>query len=159
MKPFKFTLQAVRILREREEQAALEEYANAVRARQLAFQQVENARFELQEKWTELNLKLQNGVTAGELSQLHIFCKALQNKLADAEECLRKAKAHAHLCWKKLMTARQKRETVDKYFKKQLLKYQKECFRDEQKLIDELSIRRSPIKDNSLLKFDLNLNG
>ena len=44
MKSFKFSLQALRTLRQREEQAALEEYTQSLMARERALSQLELAR-------------------------------------------------------------------------------------------------------------------
>ena len=64
MKAFRFTLEAVRTLRQRQEQEAQEQYAQALLARQQALNRLDAVQRELNAGFAELRAQLAKGCAA-----------------------------------------------------------------------------------------------
>lgn len=142
MKPFRFTLEVLRTLRRRQEQLALEAYAQSVRLRQQASQRLEHARELCEAAWRESQAQLAQGVTAAELTQAQEHAQQLERRCREAAQGLLQAEQKTQHCWEGLVAARRQVEIVEACFEKQRLRYQQACQREEQKFLDELAGRR-----------------
>ena len=139
MKPFRFTLQAVRTLRQRQEQAALKDYAAAALAHQRALEAVVAVQRELEAAWTQVETKTRGGITAVQLTQLQAHARAVAERLRLAEEALAATLLAVNRALQKLAAARRQREVVDKLFEKRKHNHQRQLLAAEQKLSDELA--------------------
>jgi flagellar export protein FliJ len=147
MKAFHFTLEAVRTLRQRQEQTAMEQYAQTLMARQQAMDRLAAVERELTASWEELRVRLAEGCTASEAAQAHDYQRYLGKRREDCSVALGAAERRVNAALHCMMVARQQREIVDKCCDKQKVRYQREVARGEQKFLDDLGSRSS----NSLL--------
>ncbi len=142
MKPFTFSLQAVRTMRERQEQLALEAFGTAVRARQAAVDRRTLAERQLALGFEQLTVRQLEGAPLFRLNQMRGHCQGLERSLADARvECV-KAQEAANEAWEKLQDVRQSLELVDKLYLRQREYFERELRAEEQKQLDEMSSRR-----------------
>lgn len=139
MKRFRFTLPALKTLRERREQEALENYAKAIRIQRQAETELAQSRQDLETAQEERQTRLNQGVTAIETVHILAYCQRLQLVCRDKENALARANLFVRQKWDLLLVARQKREVVDKFFERQKSRHQMESRREEQKMLDELS--------------------
>jgi flagellar export protein FliJ len=150
MKAFHFTLEAVRTLRQRQEQTAMEQYAQALLARQQMLDKLNAVQLELTASADALRAKLTAGCTASEAAQATEYHRALGKRRDECQAQLGLAERRVNAALQAMLGARQQREIVDKYFDKQKSRHQREVLLDEQKLLDELSGRRG----NSILTWN-----
>ena len=143
MKPFNFSLQAVRILRQRQEQEALERYAKAVRARQEALQQLNKVQEKLEAGWADWKERFSTVLSALQLKQLQAYCGAIAKRKEDCAGRLQAAHRGVNLAWQQLLAARQNLEAVEHHYENERRRYEQELQREEQKLLDEMAPRRA----------------
>jgi flagellar export protein FliJ len=134
MKPFHFTLEAVRTLRQRQEQNAMEQYAQTLLTRQQTLDRLDAIQ----------RGQLARGCTASQAAQTHDYHRALAKRRDEAIVALGLAERRVNAALQTMLTARQQREIVDKCCEKQKARHLREQFRAEQKLLDDLAGRRSP---------------
>jgi flagellar export protein FliJ len=142
MKKFHFTLEALRTVRQQQEQAAMEQYAQALVAREQARQWVEGVRTKLGKTGQEILALLKDGCPASRAAQAQDYHRSLQQHLKEAITGLGQAECRVNMAKNAMLVARQQREIVDKCFDKQKDRHQREQLRGEQKLLDELASRR-----------------
>jgi flagellar export protein FliJ len=142
MKTFQFTLEAVRIVRQRNEQDAMERYAHALLARRQATDRLETVQREIDAGWQELRALLARGCAASLAAQAHVYQQSLEKRRNECAAELGLAERRVNLALQAMLHARQQREIVDKCFEKQKARHQREHLRAEQKFIDDLAGRR-----------------
>jgi flagellar export protein FliJ len=142
MKAFHFTLEAVRTVRQRQEQAAMEQYAQALVAREQAVQQVNAAREKLNAARHEIRALLAGGYTASKAVQAQEHYRSLQQLLDQGVAALGLAECQVNTALNAMLAMRRQREIVDKFFNKQKSRHQREQLREEQKMLDDLAGRR-----------------
>jgi flagellar FliJ protein len=142
MKKFRFTLEAVGILRKRQEQDALDQYGRTLLLRQQAVSQLEMVRQTLAAGWQELRELLSHGCEAAAVSRMQAYHKTLEKRRDECIVALNVAERRVNAAFASLMTARQQREIVDKAFDKQTANHVRERAREEQKFLDDLAGRR-----------------
>ena len=152
MKSFQFSLQALRILRQRQEQSALEEYTQTLVARERALSQLEAVRQELALAWSEFHQKLATHAPAVQLAQMEAYCESVARRRLECEHAEKVARNRVHLAFTKLVAARQAREVIEKFHDAQKRQHQRAVRKQEQKALDDLAKQRARV---SLL---LNLN-
>ena len=145
MKKFRFTLQALRTLRQREEQLALEQYALAIAARRLAADRLNTAQQHCEAGWQARRQRLASGISAGDLAHMQAHCLTLEELKKECDAALQQTQLIVDEKWEKLIAARQAREAVDKYFARQRLRYDRAWQREEQKTLDDIGQRRVPL--------------
>ena len=150
MKSFHFTLEAVLTLRQRQEQKALELYAQALLARQQALERLEAAQHRLNTAFEELRAQLAAGCTASAAAQAHEYQRSLAKRRDECTLALGAAERRVNAALQGMLAARQQREIVDKCFEKQKSRHGRETARAEQKLLDDLAGRRA----NSILSWN-----
>lgn len=150
MKPFTFSLQAVRILRQREEHQALEAFAGTVRARQAALDQQNLAERQLAAAFDQLTVRQSAGAPLYQLNQLRAHSQALEQRLTGCKVACAKAQEAAHEAWEKLQDVRQALELVNKLYDRQFEQHERTLREEEQKQLDEMSTRRWLLNTNGL---------
>jgi flagellar export protein FliJ len=142
MKAFRFTLEAVRTLRQRQEQEALENYARALAARQ----QVLDLLIELDQRigrdFTQMRTLLTGRCTAAQAAQAQNFHASLEKKRDECVAALGQAERRVNAASHAMLAARRQREMVDVYREKQHAVHERLILREEQKILDEFAIRR-----------------
>src|SRR5581483_3699680 len=144
MKAFHFSLEAVRTLRQRQENDALEQYSRALLVRQQAIDALETARDHIHAHWAETRRQLSGKSSASQLSQLQDHSRVLERRQQECVAALRAAERSVNAASQLMLLARPQREIVDKFRDKQLAKHQRLEALEDQKLIDELAARRGP---------------
>jgi flagellar export protein FliJ len=142
MKAFRFTLEAVRTVRQRQEHETQEQYAQALLARRQALARLEQAQAELEEARQEWRGKLSAGVSAVHASQAHTHRSSIEKRCEECATLLGAAERRVNAAFQAMLTARRQREIVDKVFARQKARHAREMTRLEQKMLDELAGRR-----------------
>ena len=142
MKAFRFTLEAVRTLRQRQEQEALESYARALLARQQAMELLADMDHRVGRDYAQMRQLLAGRCTAAQAAQAQNFHSALEKKRDDCLAALGQAERRVNAASQAMLATRQQREMVDVYREKQHAVHQRLELREEQKILDEFAIRR-----------------
>jgi len=142
MQPFIFSLQAVRTLRQRQEQQALAAFGAAVRARQAAVDQQQRAGRELAVAYEQLTQMQSAGSPLYHLNQLRGHCAELEHRFAACKAGCVTAQEAANEAWETLQDTRQALELVDKLQARQRDRHERLVRDEEQKQLDEMSTRR-----------------
>lgn len=142
MKAFHFTLEAVRTVRERHEQAAMEHYAQALVAREQAAQRLNTAQEKLNAVGREIRALLAGGCTASKAAQAHESHRFLQQRLNECVSALGLAECQVNVALNAMLAARRQREIVDKFYDQQKTRHRRDQLRGEQKVLDDLAGRR-----------------
>ena len=141
MKPFKFTLQALLILREQEEQTALTNYGQALLSRERAISAARSARDELTQAWGQFHDRLSAKCSAVELSQMKQWCQGLEQQLHELDTAAHIARAQAKEAFLKLLAARQARAVLEQLSAKQKKRHLRAKRKKEQKALDNTPAR------------------
>jgi flagellar export protein FliJ len=152
MKGFHFTLEAVLTLRQRQEQKAMELYAQALLGRHQALEKLAAVQRDLETGFRELREQMARGCTASHVSQAQDYHRSLAKRRDECALNLATAERRVNAALQAMLSARQQREIVDKYFDKQKARHGREVARNEQKFLDDLAGRRS----NSVLTWNAN---
>ncbi len=143
MKPFKFSLEAVATTRRRLEQAALENYAQALLVRQSAVTQLESIQHDLEAAWLRLRQTLESGCSASSATRLRQESSFLEDERKLREDALAQAERGVSQALQQMLAARKQREAVEKVRGKKRLEYDRDAQRDTQKFLDELATQRA----------------
>ena len=143
MKPFRFSLQPIRVLREQKEQTAQQRFAEAMRACEEAVFQLQAASDALAAGWTSLCEELATGVTATKLLRTRAWCNVLELRQKERAFALQTARRAMDAAWREMMLATRDRETLDRYHDKCRRAYDRTAQREEQKRLDEVGVRRA----------------
>ncbi len=141
MKPFRFPLQPLRVLREQKEQAAQKTYAEALRDCERAATSVRNASMELDDAWTVLNQEIAKGATGIQLLRLRAWCNVLELRVRDHTRDLERARENSDAMWQALMIATRNRESLEELHDRKRRAHERESQRAEQNMIDELAVQ------------------
>src|ERR1700742_389318 len=141
MKRFHFSLSALAVLREQQEQAAQKKYAEALRTCEDAAGRVQTASRELSNCWQELNGKLTAGVSAMEFLRSRAWCNVLELRLKERTAALEQARLKVDAVWHEMLVATRDRESMDRFHDKKRRAYDREVLRNEQKELDELAVQ------------------
>ena len=144
MKRFRFTLQALHTLRQRQENVALEHYGAALLHRQDALRLLQRAENDLAQTWLDLQQHLQAGCDAALALQARSLCAAVEERRTRAHQDLGQAELDVQRTFAAMIEARRQREIVDKLHDRQLRAHEHAAAVTEHKLLDELALRRLP---------------
>jgi len=142
MKAFRFTLEAVRTLRQRQEHEALEEFARALLARQQVLDMLEAIDQRIGRDFAQMRRLLSEKCTAAQAAQAQNYHRSLEKQREEGLTVLGQAERRVNAASKSMLAARQQREMVDVYREKQQATHQRLELREEQKVLDEFAIRR-----------------
>lgn len=143
MKRFHFTLTALKTLRERREQEAIETYSKALRYQEQIQTDFTLAKRALETEWSRQQALLNQGISAKEMVQIQAYGQSLIKRCQDKENELALARQSARVKWDQLVRARQQREVVDHFLERQKKRYHFECQREEQKFLDDLACHQT----------------
>ncbi|HLP77484.1 MAG TPA: flagellar export protein FliJ [Candidatus Paceibacterota bacterium] len=143
MKPFRFTLQPIRVIREQKEQKAQKVFGDALRLCDDAAFQLKVASDELVAAWSALCHDMSTGVNAAQLARTRAWCNVLELRQKERAEALQHARRAMDAALKSMHLATRDREAIDHYHDKRRTAYNVEVQREEQKNLDELGLRRT----------------
>lgn len=141
MKSFHFSLSALSVLREQQEQAAQKKYSEALRFCEEAAVRVQAASQELMTSWRELTAKLSAGVSAVEFLRSRAWCNVLELRLKERTNALEQARLKVDAVWQEMLAATRDRESLDRFHEKKRRTYDRQVQQAEQKELDELAIQ------------------
>ncbi|HWD93803.1 MAG TPA: flagellar export protein FliJ [Verrucomicrobiae bacterium] len=141
MKRFHFSLSALSVLREQQEQAAQKKYSEALRTCEEAAVRVQTASSELSSGWQDLTGKLSAGVSAVDFLRSRAWCNVLELRLKERTAALEQARLKVDAVWQEMLEATRDRESLDRFRAKKRKAYDREAQRREQKEMDELAIQ------------------
>ncbi len=142
MKAFRFTLEAVRILRQRQEHDALENYARSLLARRQALDLLEAIHQHISLDFARMRQLLAGGCAAAQAAQAQSYHRSLEKKRQDGLAALAQAERRVNAACQAMLATRRQREMVDAFREKQHAIHQRLESREEQKILDEFAIRR-----------------
>ncbi len=145
MKRFEFRLQAVLTLRQRAEQEALECYGQAIRHRESVAARLRARELDLSDTRRRWLNELSDGCPAVHAAQTLAYCHLLDDLRAQAERDLAQADGQLNQASDRMLTARQHREAVENLLHHQLAEHESLVRLEEQKMLDDLVGRRSPV--------------
>jgi len=142
MKSFHFTLEALGTLRQRQEQKAMELYAQSLLVRRQATEGLEAVEQELNACRQEWRCQMAAGCSAAAAAQAYAYHLSLMRRQEECVHTLEVAERRANATLQSLSLARQQREIVDKCFEKQEARHRRDQVRGEQKFLDDLAGQR-----------------
>jgi flagellar export protein FliJ len=142
MKRFKFSLEALHVLRKRQEQAATEMYAKALLEREQAMQRLADLGREHDALADETRREMSAGCQADRLRLRQVFHDTLRQSIRRQEQVLARAETVIQQAMLALVHAKQQREAVDKAHDRQRSVYDRDAAREEAALLDELARRQ-----------------
>lgn len=141
MKAFRFSLHAVRELRQSEEEAAQKAFAGAMRACEEAAGLLAMVDRDLQLAWQGLRESGRHGMRADQMQHARSWCVVLEEqqkkRAAELMVCQRQVDAAHRL----MQTATQRREALDRLLRKQRRAHEREMQSANQKFLDEIATR------------------
>ena len=145
MKPFHFSLESLRVLRQQKERVAQQRYAAALAACEEARRQVQNAATELAAGWNLLGHELGQGIAAGRLAGLRTWCKALEIRWNERKAALGEARRAADAAFNEMTCAVRDRESLDRFYEKSLRAHDRAVQVEEQKNFDEMAVQMNGV--------------
>lgn len=142
MKRFRFTLQALLTLRQREEHVAMEAYAASLQRVRAEKVRLRSAEDELSQAGEALRRYLAQGAPAAEHAQRQTQYRLLDARRLGAVHAVRQAEMASGQALDGMLHARRQREIVEDCEVKQHQRYQREVAQAETKWLDELASRR-----------------
>ncbi len=141
MKPFHFSLESLRVLRQQKERAAQQRYAGALTACDEAERQLQRATTELALGWNLLGRELEQGIVAGRLACFQSWCKALETRWNERKAVVDEARRAAEAAFHEMTSAARDREALDRFYDKTRRAHDHQVQREEQKIFDELAVQ------------------
>ncbi len=141
MKKFHFNLSSIRELRQAQEQAAQKRYADSVRACEEAAARLVVLDRDLQNVWSGLRNNLLTGATVAELRHARAWCCALEEKQKVLAGELAVCQRDMDKRHRELQKASQRREAMERLFRRQRRAYEREMQVEDQKFLDEIATR------------------
>jgi flagellar export protein FliJ len=141
MKPFRFPLEPLRVLRQQKERMAQQRYARLLSACNIAAAQLEKANGELARGRELLTREMNQGVTAARIMTLRTWCMALEIHQHERRAAFAEARRVSQLALHEMTAARREREGLDRFHDKARRAHSREMFREEQKIFDELAVQ------------------
>ena len=150
MKPFRFPLESLRVLRKQKENVAQQHYADALADCGRAELHLQAAVAELTAGWDSLRHELVHGATAGEITGKRTGCLVLETRRDARKAALAEAHRAAEAAFQEMLAAVRDREALDRFHDKSRRAHDREVQRAEQKNFDEMAVQSSGA--NSLLQ-------
>ena len=141
MKPFRFPLQSLRLLREQKERVTQKHYVEALRASDEAAARLDASTRELSAAWLSLYEEVSGGITIDRLRQIRAWCHHLERRCAELAAALQRAQLAAQAAWREMALATRDREALDRLRAKSRRAYDRDAQREEQKQLDEMGLR------------------
>jgi flagellar export protein FliJ len=141
MKPFRFRLQSLLSLREREERKALEAFAAALCEAELSESRLRATQTRINDHWNAAAETLRSGCAPAELQSWQSFGQILVREEARLRAAAVTASEAASLARRALMAARQRREVVEALKTRHRETHERESLHEEQMLLDDIAQR------------------
>jgi flagellar export protein FliJ len=150
MKPLRFTLQPLRVLREQKEQAAQKRYATAIAAVEQAEQNLREGNAKLANAWTELCEEVSAGAPNHKVQRLRQWCAELERRCGQLTTAAKKAQHTLNDANLEMMLAICDRQVLDRLYEKYRRTHARRAQHAEQKQLDEMGLRNlfNPIAFN-----------
>ncbi len=145
MKPFQFTLEAVRTLRQQAEQRAWLHLARLLRRHGEEQDKLRQAELEAGAAWREAQ-RLGAGVIAAlELQRLTGYARLAEQRRRNGVEAVAASQRALDEAGRQCREARRQCELVESFYRKQKTNYQRAACVEEQKMLDELGRRNGSL--------------
>lgn len=141
MKPFRFSLEFLLVMRQQKEQAAQQRYVAALAASNDAERLLQRAVADLDAGWKQLSDEVAAGVAAGRLAAIRTWCKVLEIRWNERRAGLDQARQVVDQAFAELTSAAREREALDRFHDKSRSAYDREAQRVEQRTLDELAVQ------------------
>jgi flagellar export protein FliJ len=141
MKPYKFGLKAVQKIRRREEERALESYAQALRDRDQAVAQVRVAEQALAAEQSDWQRSPGAGCLAGALAVRSAGCQLLARRLEGCLRALVESERVLDQRWQDMLRTRQRSEALTQLDVQARHAHKIATDKEQQKFLDELAQR------------------
>jgi flagellar export protein FliJ len=151
MKPFRFPLESLRVLRTQKENLAQQHYANALAACGRAETQLQSATTELTAFWDSFSRELANGIAAGKIKETRAWCSVLELRRNERKAALDETRRASAKAFQEMLAAVREREALDRFHDKSRRAHDREVQREEQKNFDEMAVQSHGA--NQLLQF------
>ena len=142
MKRFRSRVTALRELRQRREDEALQVHARALRTRKAAEDRLQACLGALFQHHQDVQADLVNGCPASRLAQQDGYRLLLEQRWQESRQQVAEAAAATEASLQALLQTRRDREVVEKFCAKELADHQREQLREDQKNLDEMALRR-----------------
>jgi flagellar export protein FliJ len=142
MKRFRSRVTALRELRQRREDEALQVHARALRTRKAAEDRLQACLGALFQHHQDVLADLLNGCPASRLAQQDGYRMLLEQRWQESRQQVAEAAAATEASLQALLQTRRDREVVEKFCAKELADHQREQLREDQKNLDEMALRR-----------------
>lgn len=142
MKSFRFTLQPLLVVRERQEREAMEAYARVLAEQQRLMTSLYEVERELGMAYGDSRRRLLDGAAVTHILQQQLYCAHLEERRKAAATEVASAGERVKKAVQTMMIARQQREVVEKFRANQRTVYDRELSMEEQKMLDELAGRQ-----------------
>ncbi len=149
MKPFRFPLESLRVLRKQKESSAQQLYAISLTACGRAETQLQAAAAELAAGQDSLVRELASGVAAGKLMGARTWCTVLEIRRNECAAALEEAHRASEMAFQEMLAAVREREALDHFYDKSRRVHDREAQREEQNMFDEMAVQSGGA--NSLL--------
>lgn len=146
MKRFRSRVNALRELRQRREDEALQIHARALRARQSAEERLRSSLQALARHQEEVQAELMSGCPASRLAQQDGYRCLLEQRCQESRRQFDEATTAAAASLQTVLRSRQDREVVERFHAKELADHQREQLREDQKSLDEMALRRRSVE-------------
>lgn len=143
MKPFRFPLESLRVLRKQKENLAQQHYANALTACDRAETDLQKTVAELTAGWDSLSQELANGIVAGKIIGTRTWWLVLEIRRNEHKAALDEAHHAAGKAFQEMLAAVRDREALDRFHDKSRRAHDCEAQREEQKNFDEMAVQSS----------------
>lgn len=141
MKPFKFTLQAVRAVREREEHGALREYVAALRQLEDTKRTIDAIDRQLVAGWDELRRAMGQSAQMRDVTRLQDYCDMVLERKREMESVLQTMRQKANRAFARYLAAHQACAVVERCYENQKGRYHHQRVKHEQKSLDDIAQR------------------
>ncbi len=138
MKPFKFSLQALYTVRLKEEQEHMEKYAQSVSKYMEAMRLLKQAENEMDACDGRLKSFHKRGGMSDELKYIQQLKESAAQKCRQRFDEVKLAQQLMEDALSKWLSAKKAKEVVEKFKQRQKSRYELDCRREEQKLLDEM---------------------
>jgi flagellar export protein FliJ len=141
MKPFRFPLESLRVLRKQKENLAQQHYANALAACGRAETQLQAAVTELAAGRDSASRELANGTAAGKITETRAWCSVLELRRNERQAALDETRRASAKAFQAMLAAVREREALDSFYDKSRRAHDREVQREEQKNFDEMAVQ------------------
>jgi len=147
MKKFRYSLEAVRTVREHRERAAIEEYGKAAMAHRQAMAVLAQEEQRLESVRSEIRARGVSGIAGRELAHLREGYQTLEVRRRQQEQVVASTLSALTRASENCTRARREREVVEKHFQQHRARHAQKERQEELKFLDELGTRSSALQD------------